>query len=61
MVIPLMAAHHFSALAAVAAFCGLSVIYHLVIVAIGLFAALRYDRALTPNPVGFVRTGESYG
>ena len=56
-----MAAHHFSALAAVAAFCGLSVIYHLVIVAIGLFAALRYDRALAPNPASFARTGESYG
>jgi len=54
-----MAAHHFSALAAVAAFCGLSVIYHLIIVAIGFFAALRYDRALTPAT--FVRTGESYG
>jgi len=59
MVIPVMAAHHFSALAAVAAFCGLSVIYHLIIVAIGFFAALRYDRALTPAT--FVRTGESYG
>jgi len=61
MVIPLMAAHHFSALAAVAAFCGLSVIYHLVIVAIGLFAALRYDRGLAPDPTSFARTGESYG
>jgi O-antigen/teichoic acid export membrane protein len=61
MIIPMMAAHRFSALAAVAAFCGLSVIYHLVIVAIGLFAALRYDRALTPNPTSLVRVGESYG
>jgi len=60
-VIPLMAAHHASALAAVAAFCGLSVVYHLIIVGVGLFASLRYDRALEPAPATFVRTGETYG
>jgi O-antigen/teichoic acid export membrane protein len=60
-VIPVMAAHHASALAAVAAFCGLSVIYHLIIVGVGLFAALRYDRALAPIPPNLARTGESYG
>jgi PST family polysaccharide transporter len=58
--IPLMAAHHASALMAVAAFCGLSVIYHLVIVGIGLNAALRYDRALVPVPPPFIRAGETY-
>lgn len=60
-VIPLMAAHQASALAAVAAFCGLSVIYHLIIVGVGLFAALRYDRALEPSPAAFARAGETYG
>ncbi|HKQ44709.1 MAG TPA: oligosaccharide flippase family protein [Rhizomicrobium sp.] len=59
--IPIMAAHHYSALAAVAVFCGLSVIYHLVIVGVGLFASLRYDRALAPMPIPFARTGETYG
>jgi O-antigen/teichoic acid export membrane protein len=58
--IPLMAAHHASALMAVAAFCGLSIVYHLVIVGIGLNAALRYDRALAPAPPPFARTGETY-
>ena len=46
---------------AVGAFCGLSVIYHLIIVGVGLFASLRYDRALVPAPEKFARTGESYG
>jgi O-antigen/teichoic acid export membrane protein len=61
VIIPVMAAHHASALAAVGAFCGLSVIYHLIIVGIGLFASLRYDRALAPMPPTFARTGETYG
>jgi O-antigen/teichoic acid export membrane protein len=59
-VIPLMAAHHAGAIAAVAAFCGLSALYHLVIVALGLAVALRYDRALAPVPPAFMRTGETY-
>jgi O-antigen/teichoic acid export membrane protein len=58
--IPLMAAHHASPLMAVAAFCGLSVVYHLVIVGIGLNASLRYDRELSPLPPPFARTGETY-
>jgi O-antigen/teichoic acid export membrane protein len=61
VIIPVMAAHHASALAAVGAFCGLSVIYHLIIVGIGLFASLRYDRALAPIPPTFARAGETYG
>jgi len=65
IVIPLMASRHASALAAVTAFCGLSILYHLVIVAVGLFSALRYDRSLkpVPQPQAFdvVRTGETYG
>jgi O-antigen/teichoic acid export membrane protein len=60
-VIPVMAAHHASALAAVAAFCGLSIVYHLIIVGVGLFVALRYDRALAPAPAAFARIGETYG
>ena len=60
-VIPLMAAHKASALAAVGAFCGLSVVYHLIIVGVGLFASLRYDRALAPAPAAFARIGETYG
>ena len=35
-----------SALATVAAFCALSVVYHLVVFAIGLWAAMRNDRLL---------------
>jgi len=58
--IPLMAAHHASPLMAVGAFCGLSIVYHLVIVGIGLNAALRYDRELLPLPPPFARTGETY-
>jgi O-antigen/teichoic acid export membrane protein len=57
-VIPVFAAHHASALTAVAAFCGLSALYHLVIVALGLSVALRYDRALTPAPRTFMHAGE---
>jgi PST family polysaccharide transporter len=64
LVIPLLAARHADALTAVAAFCGLSIVYHLVIIAIGLFAAIRYDRALIPvqsaRPASFVREGENY-
>jgi O-antigen/teichoic acid export membrane protein len=57
-VIPIFAAHHASALTAVAAFCGLSALYHLVIVALGLSVALRYDRALAPAPRTFMHAGE---
>ncbi|HEY4077814.1 MAG TPA: oligosaccharide flippase family protein [Rhizomicrobium sp.] len=61
VVIPILAAHHASALTAVAAFCGLSVVYHLAIVALGLVVAMRYDRALAPQePQAFVQTGETY-
>lgn len=64
-VIPIMAAHHAGPLAAVAAFCSLSIVYHLIIVAVGLFAALRYDRSLEPvtRPKTFevVTPGETYG
>jgi O-antigen/teichoic acid export membrane protein len=61
IVIPILAAHHASALVAVAAFCGLSVVYHLAIVALGLVVAMRYDRALAPpQPKAFVQTGETY-
>jgi O-antigen/teichoic acid export membrane protein len=64
-VIPLLAAHHASALVAVAAFCGLSIVYHLVVIATGLFATIRYDRSLapaSPTPATFnvVREGETY-
>jgi O-antigen/teichoic acid export membrane protein len=66
IVIPVLAAHHASALTAVSAFCGLSIIYHLTIVAIGIWAALRYDRGLaSPSPVkepfNIAPTGETYG
>jgi O-antigen/teichoic acid export membrane protein len=57
-VIPVMAAHHASAIAAIAAFCVLSAVYHLIIVVLGLVVALRYDRALAaPTPV-FMPAGE---
>ncbi len=63
-VIPVLAAHRFGPLVAVSAFCGLSVIYHLVIVGMGVVFSLRYDRSLEPAPEGahetFVRTGETY-
>jgi len=65
-VIPLLAAHHASPLTAVAAFCGLSIVYHLAVIATGLFAAIRYDGALTApaRPVAaafdIVREGETY-
>jgi O-antigen/teichoic acid export membrane protein len=45
-VIPLLAARGVGALAAVAAFCALSVCYHLLVFAVGLWAAMRHDRAL---------------
>lgn len=60
MVIPVMAAHHATPIMAVAAFCGLSVVYHLAIVALGLAVAIRHDRALEPVPATFARTGETY-
>jgi O-antigen/teichoic acid export membrane protein len=60
LVIPFLASHHASALVAVGAFCGLSVIYHVTIFAIGLVAALRYDRSLTPEIKSFIRAGETY-
>ena len=65
-VIPLLAHHHVGPLGAVSAFCGLSILYHLIIVAVGLWAAMRYDRDLVPARranEGFtpIPTGESYG
>jgi len=57
-VIPVMAAHHASAIAAIAAFCILSAVYHLMIVALGLVVALRYDRALAAPPPVFMPAGE---
>ena len=61
LVIPFLASQHTSALVAVGAFCGLSVIYHLTIVAVGLTAALRYDRTLIkPEIKSFIRAGETY-
>ncbi len=65
-VIPLLAAHRATPLMAVAAFCGLSIVYHLVVIATGLFAAIRYDRSLAPacppGTVAFdvIREGETY-
>lgn len=58
--IPLLAAQQVGALVAIGVFCGLSVIYHLTIMGVGLAAALRYDRRLTPAPIVFIRTGETY-
>lgn len=60
LVIPLLAAHQVGALAAVAAFCALSILYHLATMALGLAAALAHDRALAAAPTNFVRTGETY-
>lgn len=66
IVIPIMAHYHASALQAVAAFCGLSIVYHLIIVSVGLVAAMRYDRTLRPRKTaseefGAIPTGETYG
>ena len=58
IVIPILAAHHAGPLVAVGAFCGLSAVYHLVIVGLGLVVALRYDRALAPTPRNFMQAGE---
>jgi len=61
VVIPVLAAHKAGPLWAVGAFCGLSVIYHLVIMLLGLVVSLRYDRSLAPaKPTLFVQTGETY-
>ena len=57
-VIPIMATHHASAIVAIAAFCVLSAVYHLIIVALGLVVALRYDRALVSPPPPFMQAGE---
>jgi O-antigen/teichoic acid export membrane protein len=57
-IIPVMAAHHAGALMAVGAFCALSVLYHLIVVALGLVVALRYDRSLVPQAQSFIRAGE---
>lgn len=61
-VIPIMAAHKAGALWAVAAFCALSVVYHLATMLLGLAVSLRYDRALQPTVRSkvFVQTGETY-
>lgn len=58
VIIPLMAAHHASALMAVGAFCALSVFYHLIVVALGLVVAMRYDRGLVPEAQPFMQAGE---
>jgi O-antigen/teichoic acid export membrane protein len=64
-VIPLMAALQMGPHMAVAAFCALSIIYHLAIVSVGLSAALRYDRQLPAptrqNTLDIAQQGESYG
>jgi O-antigen/teichoic acid export membrane protein len=65
VVIPILARHHVHALGAVSAYCGLSIVYHLIIVAIGIWAAMRYDRALAPlvsatEPFNPIPTGETY-
>jgi O-antigen/teichoic acid export membrane protein len=63
-IIPFLAHYHYSSITAVSAFCGLSIIYHLLIVAVGLRAAMRYDRALAPSapaPLHIVPAGETYG
>ncbi|HEY7978186.1 MAG TPA: oligosaccharide flippase family protein [Rhizomicrobium sp.] len=66
VIIPILARRHVGSLGAVSAFCGLSIVYHLIIVAIGVWAAMRYDRALVPakragETFTPVSTGESYG
>jgi len=66
VIIPFLAHHHVGALAAVSAFCGLSVLYHLIIVGVGIWSAMRYDRALGPlkhanENFAPIPTGESYG
>ncbi|HUO88498.1 MAG TPA: oligosaccharide flippase family protein [Rhizomicrobium sp.] len=45
-VIPVLAAHGAGPLAAVAAFCALSVCYHILVFAVGLWAAMKHDREL---------------
>jgi hypothetical protein len=65
-VIPILAHYHYSSITAISAFCGLSIVYHLIIVAVGLRAAMRYDRTLAPSPspakpLHIVPAGESYG
>jgi O-antigen/teichoic acid export membrane protein len=65
-VIPILAHYHYSSITAISAFCGLSIVYHLIIVAVGLRASMRYDRALAPSPppakpLHIVPAGESYG
>ena len=57
-IIPIMAAHHASALMAVGAFCALSVFYHLIVVVLGLVVAMRYDRGLIPEARPFMQAGE---
>jgi O-antigen/teichoic acid export membrane protein len=57
-IIPVMAAHHASAILAIAAFCVLSAAYHLIIMALGLVVALRHDRALAAAPPAFMQAGE---
>lgn len=65
VIIPILAHHHVGSLAAVSAFCGLSIVYHLIVVFVGVWAALRYDRALAPRPPSqsftTLPTGETYG
>jgi O-antigen/teichoic acid export membrane protein len=66
IIIPILAHRHVGAFGAVSAFCGLSIVYHLIIVSVGIWAAMRYDRALVPakragETFTPISTGESYG
>jgi O-antigen/teichoic acid export membrane protein len=65
VIIPILAHHHVGSLGAVSAFCGLSIVYHLIIVSVGVWAAMRYDRELAPRPsskpFSTIPTGETYG
>lgn len=58
--IPVMAAQGASALAAVSVFCAISIIYHLIIFAIGLSAAMHYDRTLKAAEASLVLKGSSH-
>jgi len=60
LLIPALAAHGAGPLTAIGAFCGVSVVYHLSIMALGWVVALRHDRTLQPAASVLVRTGETY-
>lgn len=68
LIIPAMAARGADALEAIAAFCAVSIVYHLTVSAIGLFAAVKHDREIaresrTPPSQSFegYKPGEIYG